>query len=377
MEAGREYLQSDWIEWEIGLFHPWSVLPAQSWITLDGERVVKARFEAGYTRRGIEQRLTQHPWLSGIAWIDQIDPEGAPFWERIYCEAIEKLVGVRAPPRAVAMRVILCELSRIAQHLTYFARLGEALGVATLLHFSLREKERVLDLFELLTGARFTHAYIRPGGIATEVSAGFLERVIETCQYLRLRMREYEQLVGRNDVFLRRVAFLAVVGEREVERYGLSGPVARASGASRDLRRTDPAYGPYDFDVPLGRGLSGSRGDALDRFEVRTLEVEQSIRILLQAAEDLPGGVAFRPMPLDGAGLRVPAGEAEQTLEGARGAMQCRVHSDGGDRPVRVEFVGPSSGLFAALPRVLEGARLDELRISVESLDISMLEVDR
>jgi NADH-quinone oxidoreductase subunit D len=374
---GAECLQTDLTSWTIGPYHGALPGPMSIRLRLDGEVIVAGDVETGFLHRGLEKAFELQSWQSAVSYADRLDPEAAAFGELALCLAVEEIGEIVPPPRAQAIRVIVCELSRVSAHLGYLARMARAAGSETMVHYVLRDREKILDLFELLTGARFSMNFLRFGGVASDVTEGFIERVLEACDLVRVRLKEYNDLFSFNQAFLRRSAYIGTVDRALAAAHGMTGPNARSAGIAFDVRKAHPysGYGQLDFSVPVGQGEGGAPGDAHDRFVIRLREIAQSLEILKEAADGIPSG-DFSRMRV-GRGCVVPAGEAYARVESARGMLGCHVVSGGGERPERVQFRAPSAAAVGAIPELIRGARLEDLPIILASLDIGVAEVDR
>ncbi|HTL13291.1 MAG TPA: NADH-quinone oxidoreductase subunit D [Bdellovibrionota bacterium] len=372
-----ERLPTDLTHWEIGPFHPAVPGPLKLRLTLDGEIIAKLSYETGFAFRALEKRFEMRPWRSGLPYADRLDPETAIFGQVAYCLAAESLMGLETPKRAQQVRAVLCELARISAHFRGFVQVAKSVAADTFMHYALRDREKILDLFELITGARFTLNFLRFGGVAQDVTEGFLERVADVCDLLRARMKEYNDLFSFNDAFLGRVCGTGIVTQEVAIKHGLTGPNARGAGLSLDVRKAHPylVYGQTDFEVPLGRGEFGVTGDVHDRFLVRLREILQSIEIVKQVCESMADGPHQLLGPMDP--LPTRAGEGFSRVESPRGLLACYVASDGGNGPARVQFVPPSVAALSALPELAQGACLEDLPVILASLDLSVAEVDR
>lgn len=372
-----EELRTDLAKCVIGPYHP--ALPGLCRMTLDldGEYIVKAALETGFLHRGLEKAIQLHSWQSAIVYADRVDPENAIVGELALCCAVEEIGRFPVPERAKKIRLILLELSRVSSHLLFIAKLARITETETALHYALRDREKALDLFELLTGARFALNYLRYGGVAADVTEGFLERVLEFCELMKGRIKEYNDLLSYHRVFIQRTMGIGVISPEQVLRLGLTGPTARSSGVTLDLRKTEgqPDYSGLDFDVPVGQGESGFKGDAYDRFLVRVRELTQSLRILKQLSENIPSGPHCELVC--GRDFSLVRGEAYSRVEGPRGFFGCYVYSAGGGRPARVQFRTPSTHAILGISEFLEGMRLEDMAVFLASLDLSIAEVDR
>jgi NADH-quinone oxidoreductase subunit D len=372
-----ESLRTDLGSWDIGPYHGALPGPMRLSLKLDGEVIVSGAVETGFLHRGLEKAFEQNSWRSSVAYADHLDPEGAVFGELALCLAVEEIASIEVPVRAQAIRVLLAELTRISGHMGYIVKMARAVGAETMVHYVLRDRERVLDLFELLTGARFSLNFLRFGGVKADVTEGFIERVLEVCELIRIRIKEYNDLFTFNHSFLRRTAGVGVISLESIHRLGITGPCARASGETLDVRKTDPysGYEKLDFNVPVGRGEGGEVGDAHDRFLIRLREVAESVEMLKQAADMMPKG-GFTQMDASQE-FNVPAGEAYSRIESSRGLLSCHVVSDGKHRPSRIQFKTPTTPLLEVVPEIVQGVRIEDLPVVLASLDLGIAEADR
>lgn len=377
----RVTLSTELLPWTIGPFHQSLPSPMLLNILSDGEVISSVGVESGLGHRGLERASEKHKWANLFVYADRVDPECAAFYELATALAVEEVGEIAVPDRAQDIRVILCELNRVSSHLGYIARMARVVGAETVFHYIVRDRERLLDLFELLTGSRFSFNFLRFGGTSIDVTEGFLERVLEACELMRVRLKEYNDLFTFNQAFIRRTAGIGVIAAADAENYALSGPNLRASGFSTDLRKAIrySRYSHVDFNVPVGKGHSGVRGDCHDRFLVRLYEINESLEILRQLAHGISPGEylneAFKSQ--DPLKISVQRGEAYSRIEGSRGLIGCYVVSDGEDHPARVQYATPSRSAVALLPVLLEGALVEDLPIIIASLDISLSEVDK
>lgn len=375
--VGQNFLATDPVQLNIGPYHNALPGPVRLQLTMDGEIIVHCEIENGFLHRGFEKICEGLRWKSLIPYADRLDPEASVFGELVVCMAVENLCGFRAPPRGQMIRVMLSELARISSHLLYIVNIAKVSGSDSVVQYLLRDREKVLDLFELLSGSRFSINFLRYGGVVADVSEGFLERVIEVCDYLQIRMKEYNDLLSFNQAFLRRTVNVGVILSSQARSQGITGPNLRATGWNLDLRKTEPysGYEKFDFSVPVGQGEFGVQGDAHDRYLVRLREILESLRIIRQAVDELPDG-EFCSEDQD-ADLVVPAGETFVNVESARGILGCHLVSTGDRGPWRAQFRTPSAFHMEALPRFLEHARLADFPLIVASLDIHVSEVDK
>jgi len=373
----QNYLRTDLTTWEIGPYHGALPVPMRLKLQLDGEVIAHAEVETGFLHRGLEKACELHPWKSLVSYADHLDPEGAVFGEIVLTNAVEEIFGIPVPERAQCIRVILCELTRISSHLAYIVRMAKMAGSETIIHYVLRDRERVLDLFELLTGARFSINFLRYGGVRFDVTEGFIERVLELCELIRIRIKEYNDVFTYNHSFIKRSANIAPLSKELIRHCGITGPNARASGVCFDLRKTyyGKAYDRVEFEVPVGVGALGVVGDVHDRFIVRLKEVSQSIEILKQLVETIPSGEYCNLV--DNKISRAIRGEAVSRVESSRGLLSCYVLADGKDTPARVQFTTSSMFNVKLIPYLISGVRIEDLPVVLASLDLSVAEADK
>jgi NADH-quinone oxidoreductase subunit D len=375
IQPPTEFLKTDLTLWEIGPYHGALPGPMKLRLQLDGEVIVSGTSEIGYLHRGLEKTFELHSWQAAVAYADHLDPEGAVFGELALCLAVEEIAGIEVPMRARAIRVIMSELGRVVSHMGYIARVARSVGAETMVHYVLRDRERLLDLFELLTGARFSINFLRFGGVRADVTEGFIERVLEACDLIQVRLKEYNDLFTFNHAFIMRTATIGVVSPELIRALGVTGPTARASGVPFDARK---AYGytgfdKLDFEIPIESAPQG--GGAHARFLVHLREISQSVSVLRQAADRVPSG-EFGHGLVD-KDFAVPEGEAFVGVESARGLLGCHVVADGSPTPARVQFRAPSSSHLTLVPPLLPGIRIEDLPVMLASLDLGLAEADR
>ena len=371
--SAQECLNTDFSIWEIGPYHGALPGPMKLRLVLDGEIVVSGQVETGFTHRGLEKTLEIHSWQSSVAYADHLDPDGAAFGELALCLAVEQVAEIEVPDRAKVIRIILSELNRISSHMGFVARMARSVGAETMLHYVLRDREKVLDLFELLTGARFSFNYLRFGGVKNDVTEGFIERVLEVSELLQSRLKEYNDLFTFNHAFLKRTLPMGRLDRDAIRRFGITGPAARASGEGADIRLLFPysGYDRFDFDVPKESGAGGAH----HRFLIHLHEILASISILKHAAEQIPKG-EFEIGRIERDFL-LPEGEGYSRVESPRGLLACHVVSDGTANPHRIQFRTPTASHLMALPDLLRGIGVEDLPVLLASLDLSIAEADR
>lgn len=345
-------------------------------IETDGENVRSGHPEVGLLHRGIEKIAERMTWAGFVPYTDRVDYVSSVHGNLAYALAVERLAGIEVPERASRIRVIATELGRIGSHLLALGAMADVLGHRTFFMFALRERERVNNLFEMLAGARLTHSYARIGGVAFDITEGFVEKTREFLEYIETKIPEYSDLLFGGDLFRERLSGLAPVSSPLAIQAGLTGPNLRASGLKRDVRKDDPycGYERLDFGVPVGAGESGTQGDALDRVRVRLREISESSDIVRQALKGIPEGSFQSPIPRL---FRAPEGEACASVESPRGTLSVYVRSSGGRGPRRVRFRAPSFSVLSLFPGILTGAQLSDVAAIVSSFDVCASEVDR
>ncbi|MDQ7818997.1 MAG: NADH dehydrogenase (quinone) subunit D [Armatimonadota bacterium] len=365
-------------------------------LELEGEVIVGAHPVIGYLHTGFEKEMETRTYHQNIVFPPRIEYLATFIEEQAYVLAVEKLLGITAPPRAQTIRLILAELSRIASHLVYLGTAAIDLNVSSVFMYCFRDREQILDIFEMVSGQRMMHGYFRIGGLQWDLPEGFVPRVRAFLEELPRHLDEYEALLTDNLIWRRRTEGVAVLSADDALRYGCTGPVLRGSGVPYDVRKAFP-YGGYDqyaFDIPVGR-----RGDAFDRYRVRMEEMRQSRRIVLQALDRLAPGpvmvddpkVALPPrselvrsmeavihhFKLVSEGIHPPPGEVYAAVESPRGEKGYYIVSDGSNRPVRVRVRSASFNNLQALPVMLYRGTVADVVVAIASIDIVLGDVDR
>ena len=340
-------------------------------IRVDGERIIKSEPHVGYLHRGSEKISESERYNQIVTLFDRLDYVGNLNNELAFCLAVEKLMGITVPERAEYIRVILCELNRIASHMLFYGVYGLDAGAMTPMLYGFRERERIQDLFQRITGARMMHNYIRIGGIKEDLPTDFDSRIGILLDDLKRGVDECDQLLSGNEMFLARTKNVGILDAADAVDYGVSGPTLRASGVAEDVRVTDSysIYDRFDFGIPLG-----TKGDCWDRYYVRVEEMRESIKIIENAMRDMPNGDILAKVRRI---ARPPKGEAFVRTESPRGDLGVFVVSDGSDMPYRVKVRAPSFANLQALQLMLEGAYLADAVLILGSIDIIMGEVDR
>ena len=339
---------------------------------VDGEKIVDVVPHIGYLHRGSEKLCEGEQYHQVITLFDRMDYIANFNNEQVYCRAVEKLMGLEVSERSEYIRVILCELNRIASHMLFIATMGLDAGAMTPSMFCFRGRERIQGLFESISGARMMHNYFRIGGLKEDVPENFVAEVREVLDLVKKDTEESDKLLSFNEIFLARLKNIAVMTAEDAIDYGLTGPCLRASGVDYDLRKAVPysVYDRFDFDVPIGLD-----GDCWDRYYLRVQEIYQSVRIIEQALAQLPDGEVVSS--LGRRLIRPPAGEVYVRGENPRGEIGVYLVSDGTDRPYRVKVRPPSFCNLSSLKHMLKDAWIADSVVILGALDIVLGEVDR
>jgi NADH-quinone oxidoreductase subunit D len=356
----------------IGPQHPSTHGVFRMRVTLDGERITDAEMVIGYLHRSMEKLAEERTWTQNIPFTDRMDYLAAMTGNLSYCIAVEKLAGIEVPERAQVLRVIFAELQRIASHAMANGTFINDCGAwQTPLMWMFREREKILDLFEMVCGARLTINYMRIGGLAFDIPDEFMPALRRLVDELPDRIAEYQGLLEDNEIILMRGRNVGVLPPDLAINSSASGPMLRASGIAYDIRKADPysGYENYEFDIPVGHN-----GDCYDRFMVRMEEVRQSVRIIKQAMERIPPGPFKAEIPLN---LRPPVGEIYSRIESPKGELGFYLVSDGGPAPYRFHVRSPSLINLTALKDMVIGQTVADAIVILGSIDINVGEVDR
>jgi len=412
--AGHDPVSDERIVVNLGPQHPSTHGVLRLVLELEGETVKEARLVVGYLHTGIEKNLEYRNWTQGTTFVTRMDYLSPMFNETAYCLGVERLLGIedQIPDRATVIRVLMMELNRIASHLVWLATTGLELGALSMMLYGFREREFLLDIFELVSGTRMNHAYIRPGGLAQDMPDEAVRRIREFLAFMPTRLHEYENLLSGQPIWMQRTQGVAVLDVTGCLALGVTGPVLRSAGLGWDLRKQMPycGYETYEFDVPIR-----DTADVWGRYEVRLDEMRESMKIVEQCLDRLrPGPVmvadkkiawpAQLAIGVDGMGnslehvakimgqsmealihhfklvtegFRVPPGQVYVGIESPRGELGVHVVSDGGTRPYRVHYRDPSFVNLQAIPAIAEGGLLADVIAGGASLDPVMGGCDR
>ena len=386
-------------------------------LELEGETVTEVRCGIGYLHTGIEKNIEYRSWTQGVTFVTRMDYLSPLFNETAYCLATEKLLGITkdVPERASAIRVLMMELNRISSHMVALGTGALELGAITPMFFAFRERERVLDIFEMISGLRMNMAYIRPGGVQQDLPAGATQKIRETVKEMRKAFKDNSTLLIGNSIWMKRTEGIGYLDLAGCTTLGITGPVLRSTGLPWDLRKTQPycGYENYDFDV-----VTTDTCDVYGRFLIRMNELEQSLRIIEQACDKIdklagapvmvedkkiawPAQLAMGGDGLGNSldhireimgtsmeslihhfklvteGFRVPAGQVYAAVESPRGELGAHIVSDGGTRPYRMHFREPSFNNLQSTAAMCEGSMVADIIGAVASIDPVMGGVDR
>ena len=364
-------LRTEEMEINMGPQHPSTHGVLRLILHLDGETIAGMRPVIGYLHRGVE-KLAEHRTYAMIEPLtDRLDYVAAVSENFGWCGAVERLMGVTPPPRAEYLRVVLAELQRIASHLLWLGTHALDLGAMTVFFYTFREREMILDLFEAFCGARLTTNSMRIGGFLEDAPRDWLARVRHFLKIFPGRMKEYEDLLTKNRIFVGRTLGVGVLSAQDAIAYGVSGPPLRASGVSYDVRKATPysAYPEFEFDIPVGKN-----GDTYDRYLVRMAEMRQSASIIEQALDGLPEGPVMAKVPKV---IKPPVGEVYHAIEAPKGELGVYLVSDGTGKPYRMRIRPPAFVNLQSLKRMSIGHLVADVVALIGTIDIVLGEVDR
>lgn len=386
----------DLVPLNIGPSHPATHGTLRVMVQLDGERVHRAGVEMGYLHRCFEKMAETHPYNQVIPYTDRLNYCSAPMNNVGYCKAVEKLLGVEVPPKAQAIRMILCELSRIIDHLVCIGANAVDLGALTGFFHLFTYREKVYSLFEQLCGARLTVSLTRVGGMANDPPPGWYANVMKFVEEMRVGVDELDTLLTGNKIWIQRTRDVGAISGQEALEWGYTGPCLRAAGVGLDLRKAEPyyLYNQMDFDVPVG-----TTGDVFDRYLVRVAEMRESLKIIEQLIKNIPeGDYTIRDknivLPekkdvygnIEGLmnhfmlvikGLRPPAGEIYDYSEAANGELGFYLVSDNSGRPYRLKCRAPSFSIYQSFPRQITGGLVADVISILGSQNIIAGELER
>ncbi len=341
-------------------------------LQMEGEFITKAAPDIGYGHRGHEHMAENRNYQQFLPNMGRVDYLHALAYNQGYCMAVEKLTGLEVPERAEFIRVITAELNRIASHLLWVGAYLLDLGAFTPFLYCFDDRENILDLLDRVTGSRLTYCYYRFGGVPKDIDDEFMAGCRAFITRLRGRFKDYDDLVTKNIIFIKRTRDIGVISKEQCVRYGLTGPMVRGSGIPYDIRKSEPysVYPRFDFEIPIGE-----RGDIMDRYLVRIREMAQSLRIIEQALDKLPDGpIMAEKVPKR---IKPAAGEVYQAVETARGEFGCYIVSEGDIKPYRIKLRVPSFGNLSILPEIAVDTLVADLVAILGSIDVVVPEIDR
>ena len=365
-------------------------------LELDGETVLRTKPVIGYLHTGMEWMGEELSYLQGCTNVTRMDYLSPLFSELAFSTAVETLLEIEVPPRAVWIRMLMTELNRMASHLMFLATNGMDLGAVSMMLYGWREREEVLRFFQKVTGVRMNHNYIRPGGVAADLPDGWRDDVLRLLDLIPPRLDEYDTLMTGQPIWRERLQGVGVITAEECIALSVTGPILRSTGYAWDLRRDEPylAYDEIDFDVVVG-----SYGDSFDRYAIRLNEVRESMRIVHQILEKMPKGdyriqdrkvtppprgridesmeALIHHFKIFTEGFKVPEGEVYCAVESPRGELGCYIVSDGTSHPYRMHIRGPSFINLQSLPHMMRGGFIADGVAVISSVDPIMGEVDR
>src|SRR5690242_9696086 len=380
----------------VGPHHPATHGVLRLVVDLEGEMVRECRPVIGYVHTGIEKSCEDKSYWKVIPFVERMDYVSYFFQMEAFCGAVERLVELEIPPRAKYLRTLFLELNRIHSHLVWLGTTALDLGAISMLWYCFRDRDKILDLFEMATGQRMHTRYFQVGGVIEDIPLGWEEKCRSFVHDMPDRVDQYEALLDRNEIFLQRTKGVGIVSRERLLALGVTGPLLRASGEPWDLRKVDPylAYGDLDFKVPVG-----TVGDGYDRFRVRMAELRESVHLIEQCLDGLPEGpwiaddrkIVLPPrdelstsmealihhFKLVTEGFRVPPGELYYSIESPRGELGCFVLADGSSKPARVHFRDPSFVNLQSLRDMSVGGLIADLIQNLGMLDPIIGGVDR
>jgi NADH-quinone oxidoreductase subunit D len=368
------WIETQPLEVSIGPQHPSTHGVFRMDVVLDGETAVALKPVMGYLHRNHEQLAERMAWLGSIPYTDRLDYFNSMTNNWAYCLSVEKLAGIKVPERAEYIRVIVSELSRLQNHASVIGFMLQDLGAwGTPLLYAFREREKILDLFEALSGSRMMCNYMRFGGVRVDMTGSMIAQAKEITARFPRFLDEFEKLLAHNEVLLARCQKVGILPKELAIDASISGPMARASGVDYDIRKVDKygVYGRFDFRVPLGEV-----GDVYDRYYIRVLEMREALKILHQALRDIPDGPHIAP-EVKLRNFKIPAGDGYGRVEAPKGELGFYLVSEGGPKPYRYHVRPPSFINLTILEDMCLGHKVADVVIILGSVDIVLGEVDR
>ncbi len=370
-QPDKTFLDSNELIINMGPQHPATHGVLRVILKLDGEKVLGTESVIGYLHRGVEKIAEHRTYAMFNPYVDRMDYVAAVSNGLGYCEAVEKILNVEAPPRARYIRVILAELNRLASHMLWLGTHALDIGAMTPLFYTFRDREEILKIFEKYCGARLTTHAFRIGGCQYETYEGFEDDVKKFLAFVPPKIDEYEELLTTNRIWVERTKGVGYISGKDCIALGVTGPVLRASGVKWDIRKAQPyaAYSEFDFEIP-----TGLHGDTYDRYIVRMQEMRQSLRIIRQAIDGIPEGPIMAKIPKV---IKPAAGEIYHSIEAPKGELGYFIVSDGSTQPYRLRVRPPSFVNLQALDLMVRGQLVADVIAVIGTLDIVLGEVDR
>ena len=369
-------LKTEEIVLNMGPQHPSTHGVLRLVVELEGELIVDVKPHIGYLHRCFEKHAEAMTYPQVIPYTDRLDYLASMSNNLGYAIAVEKLLKIEIPERVEYIRVIMAELQRIASHLVALGTYGVDIGAFTPFLYCFRDREKILTLFEMTCGARLLYNYIWVGGLSHDIHPDFQRMTKEFVEYFRPKIVELNELLSFNKIFIERTANVGILPVETAVNYGVTGPMLRASGLKWDLRKNDPysIYDRFDFDIPVGMGEMGTVGDSWDRYFVRVQEMEESLKIIEQAIDQIPDGDVHAAVPRR---VKPPKGTVYSRTENPKGELGYFIISDGSVNPLRVKVRGPSFVNLSVLGELSKGHLVADLIAILGSTDIVLGEVDR
>ncbi len=369
-------LKTEEIVLNMGPQHPSTHGVLRLVVELEGELIVNVKPHIGYLHRCFEKHAEAMTYPQVIPYTDRLDYLASMSNNLGYAIAVEKLLKIEIPERVEYIRVLMAELQRIASHLVALGTYGVDIGAFTPFLYCFRDREKILTLFEMTCGARLLYNYIWVGGLSHDIHPDFQRMTKEFVEYFRPKIVELNELLSFNKIFIERTANIGILPVETAVNYGVTGPMLRASGLKWDLRKNDPysIYDRFDFDIPVGKGEMGTVGDSWDRYFVRVQEMEESLKIIEQAIDQIPEGDVHAAVPRR---VKPPKGTVYSRTENPKGELGYFIISDGSVNPARVKVRGPSFVNLSVLAELSKGHLVADLIAILGSTDIVLGEVDR
>jgi NADH-quinone oxidoreductase subunit D len=369
-------IHGDLMTLNIGPQHPSTHGVLRLKVKTDGEIISEVEPIIGYLHRCFEKHCENVTYDQVIPYTDRCDYIASMNNNFGYAVTIEALMEIKVPERVEYIRIIVAELNRIASHLLALGTYGLDVGAFTPFLYMFRDRERILDLFETLCGARLLYNYIWVGGLSHDLPRDFVESVFSFLDYFEPKIEEYNELLTYNKIFIERTADIGVLPPEVAISFGVTGPNLRGSGVKWDIRKDDPysIYDKFDYDIPIGAGEMGTVGDCWDRYYVRMVEMKESAKIIRQALKGLPAGDVHQALPKK---IRPPKGSIYKRTESPRGDLAYYIVSDGSPIPYRLKMRSPAFTALSVLGEISQGWMMSDVIAILGSLDIVLGEIDR